>query len=182
MDEGDLIAGTLRGDSEAFGQLVRRYQDRLYTNMVHILGNEEDARDVVQDAFVQALTHLAGFQQASSFYTWLYRIAFNVAMNRKNRERTEQQALQQRTTPSSGTSAVSADSEILRRERIHQVHLALAELDEPFRAVLVLRELEQLDYATIAEILQIEVGTVRSRLHRARILMRETLDRLHIDD
>ncbi len=179
-DEGELIDRTLQGDGDAFGTLVRRYQDRLYTSMVHVLHNEEDARDVVQDAFVQALTQLRSFSRRSSFYTWVYRIAFNRALNRRKRQQRERELL-----GDPGTAVAAADDagqELERKETIAQVQRALASLDAPFRAVLVLREIEQLDYRTIAEILEIEVGTVRSRLHRARVLLREALRRIIASD
>ncbi len=175
-----MIDRTLQGDAEAFGALVRRYQDRLYTSMIHVLGNEEDARDIVQDAFVQALSKLDSFARKSSFYTWIYRIAFNLAVNRRKRESREREILGDNATHENRSP--SADHEVERRENIQQVQRALALLDEPFRAVLVLREIEQLDYRTIAEILEIEVGTVRSRLHRARVMLRDTLTRLLAQD
>ena len=86
-DDDRLIDDTLAGNAEAFGQLVGRYQDRLYNAMVHISGSPEDAHDVVQDAFVQAFLKLEGFRRTSAFYTWVYRIAFNVAASRRRREK-----------------------------------------------------------------------------------------------
>src|SRR5690349_3506078 len=77
VGDDQLIAEALAGNSSAFGQLVRKYQDRLYNAVVHVAGCAEDARDVVQDAFVQAFVKLETFQGSSAFYTWLYRIAFN---------------------------------------------------------------------------------------------------------
>lgn len=172
--ENELIERTLAGDSHAFGTLVRQYQDRLYTSMVHVVGNPEDARDIVQDAFVRALTRLSTFQKGSSFYTWLYRIAFNLAMNRHQRLARERRALVGRPPRDPDAPADAIE----RQERVALVHQALNSLDERFRAVLVLRELEQLDYDSIAEILNIQVGTVRSRLHRARLMLRDALQRL----
>ncbi|MGA2258776.1 MAG: sigma-70 family RNA polymerase sigma factor, partial [Thermoguttaceae bacterium] len=78
-DDAQLISQALAGQTAAFGQLVQKYQDRLYNTVVHVAGNAEDAKDVVQEAFVQAFLKLESFQGASAFYTWLYRIAFNVA-------------------------------------------------------------------------------------------------------
>src|SRR5208283_3146370 len=86
-DDAQLIEEALKGRSAAFGQLVQKYQDRLYNTMVHVVNNAEDARDAVQDAFVQAFLKLETFQQNSAFYTWLYRIAFNVAASQGRRRR-----------------------------------------------------------------------------------------------
>src|SRR5215469_8791591 len=82
VDDPQLIESALAGNSAAFGDLVRKYQDRLYNTMVHLTGSAEDAKDVVQDAFVKAFVKLESFQRSSAFYTWLYRIAFNTAVSR----------------------------------------------------------------------------------------------------
>ena len=85
-DDASLIAATLAGESAAFGRLVGRYQDRLYNSLLRVLGSAEDAADIVQDAFVQAFTKLDTVRGSSAFYTWLYRIAFNLAMSHARRE------------------------------------------------------------------------------------------------
>lgn len=86
-DDAPLIEATLAGDSAAFGQLVGRYQDRLYNSLTRVLNSAEDARDIVQDAFVQAYLKLNTFRGSSAFYTWLYRIAFNLAMSHARKQR-----------------------------------------------------------------------------------------------
>ena len=88
-DDAQLIDETLAGDAEAFGHLVRKYQDRLFNTIAHVVGCAVDAEDVVQDAFVQAFLKLETFQRASAFYTWLYRIAFNMAISHRRRRRRE---------------------------------------------------------------------------------------------
>ena len=176
-NESQLINAATQGDANAFGQLVSFYQDRLYTAVVHVIGCHNEAEDVVQEAFVQAYLKLKTFRRNSTFYTWLYRIAFNKAMSRRRsqkptlsmdegRELTGNDPLDPQAQP---------DDEMIRQERVHQVQAALGTLSEEFRAVMVLRELEGCDYDMIAEILEISIGTVRSRLHRARSLMREQL-------
>src|SRR3954470_19239237 len=85
-DDASLIAATLAGDSAAFGRLVRQYQDRLYNSLLRVLGSADDAADIAQDAFVQAYVKLDSFRGGSAFYTWLYRIAFNLAMSQRRRE------------------------------------------------------------------------------------------------
>src|SRR3954453_21776243 len=84
-DDASLIAATLSGETAAFGQLVTRYQDRLYNSLVRVLSSAEDAADIVQDAFLQAYRKLESFRGGSAFYTWLYRIAFNLAMSHMRR-------------------------------------------------------------------------------------------------
>ena len=86
-DDAQLIDEALDGDSAAFGHLVTRYQDRLYNTLVHVVGSTDTAYDVVQDAFVQAFVKLETFERACAFYTWLYRIAFNLAISRRRREK-----------------------------------------------------------------------------------------------
>lgn len=175
--DASLIDQALAGRSEAFGQLVLKYQDRLFNAIVHTVGNAEDARDVVQEAFVRAFLKLDSFQRQSSFSTWLYRIAFNTAMSQRRRRRpmasTDQARENYHVEPidDQGDPAHIADS----AERCRQVREAIAQLAEDHRAVVVLRDMEDYDYETIAEILDLPVGTVRSRLHRARLQLKNTL-------
>jgi RNA polymerase sigma-70 factor (ECF subfamily) len=176
-DETQLIDEALQGDAGAFELLVHKHQDRLYNAVVHVVGCREEAKDVVQDAFVQAFVKLDRFQRNSTFYTWLYRIAFNNAVSRRRRRRVEA-SVEQRREQAGGEPPDHGDSpgdRLLREERVSQVQAALAALSEEHRAVLVLREIEGCCYDTIAEILNLSVGTVRSRLHRARSQMREHL-------
>jgi len=184
-DDAQLIEETLAGKSTAFGQLVRKYQDRLYNTVVHVVGSTEDAQDVVQDAFVQAFLKLDSFQQTSAFYTWLYRIAFNVAASLRRRRKPTLSVEQTRET--SGEEPIDAEAGPRQRaeqqERCQQVQQAIAELSEEHRMVLVLREIDGCCYETIAEILEVPIGTVRSRLHRARLQLRDQLKEvLAMDD
>ena len=113
-----LIDDTLTGNSSAFGQLVTKYQDRLYNTLVHVLGCTEEARDVCQDAFVQALTKLSSFRRHSAFYTWLYRIAFNLAATRRRRHKPTMSVEQNREL--TGDEPISRDgspSERIERRR-----------------------------------------------------------------
>ena len=181
--EAQLIEQTLQGDTAAFGHLVRLYQDRLFTSIIHVIGQREEAEDIVQDAFVQALLKLSSFRGHSSFYTWLYRIAINTAMNRQRQARPEV-ALDPTSSNPKNDPADPGDppgEHLLRAERAQQIHTALGRLSDEFRTVLVLREVEGFDYETIARVMDVSVGTVRSRLHRARSLMREQLRRIHPD-
>jgi RNA polymerase sigma-70 factor (ECF subfamily) len=176
-DDAQLIQQTLNGRPAAFGTLVQRYQDRLYNAMVHVVGNSEDARDFVQDAFVQAFVKLESFQQTSGFYTWLYRIAFNVAASQRRKKRPTLSVEQGREN--AGREPIDPGTnpadQVEQEERQRQVREAIAQLNEEHRAVLVLREIEGCSYEAIAEILALPVGTVRSRLHRARLELRDQL-------
>jgi RNA polymerase sigma-70 factor (ECF subfamily) len=176
-DDAPLIEATLAGDSAAFGQLVGRYQDRLYNSLFRVLGSAEDARDIVQDAFVQAYLKLKTFRGSSAFYTWLYRIAFNLAMSHARKARPtvslDWQKAGHGAEPVDGQPG--PDAGLAHRERVELVHAALAGLSAEYRQILVLRELEGCRYDEIAEILELPAGTVRSRLFRARVQLRDQL-------
>jgi RNA polymerase sigma-70 factor (ECF subfamily) len=177
LDDRQLIRATLAGDSAAFGTLVRRYQDRLLTALVHVSGSRDEAEDVAQEAFVQAYLKLASFAGGSAFYTWLYRIAFNAAISRRRKRRGESSVEHTRDVTGNEPldDAEGAQERLLREERAVQVQRALARLPEEFRMVLVLREMDGCDYDTIAQVVSVPVGTVRSRLHRARLLLKDEL-------
>jgi RNA polymerase sigma-70 factor (ECF subfamily) len=176
-DDRALIGRTLAGEPAAFGELVLRYQDRLYNSLFRLLGSHEDARDTVQDAFVQAFVKLESFRGTSAFYTWLYRIGFNLAMSHSRRQRplasVEAERLDHGREPVDSLPAPDAGLEL--SERAIQVQRALAELSSEQRSVIVLREIDDLSYEQIAEILELPVGTVRSRLFRARLELRDRL-------
>lgn len=176
-DDAQLIDEALAGRSVAFGQLVTKYQDRLYNALVHVVGSVEEAQDVVQDAFVQAFLKLDSFHRSAAFYTWLYRIAFNLAISRFRKMRPTVSV--ERARELAGQEIAGRDppptERLERQEQAAQVRSALAALDENHRAVLVLREIDGCCYESIAEILELPIGTVRSRLHRARMELRELL-------
>jgi RNA polymerase sigma-70 factor (ECF subfamily) len=176
-DDARLIEKSLAGDTEAFGQLVCKYQDRLFNTVLHVAGSREEAEDVAQEAFVQAYLKLSSFHGHSAFYTWLYRIAFNVAVSRRRRKKHELSLDSSREEaghePSDDLEPPGED--LLRRERAQLVHAALASLSEEHRTILVLREMEGFEYEQISDILDLPTGTVRSRLHRARLQLREQL-------
>lgn len=183
----ELIAATLARETAAFGELVQRYQNRLYGALVHMLGSTEDARDVVQEAFVLAFQKLTTFRGDARFYSWLFRIAMNAAVNfrRKNRslglsidaskERTGSEPLDLNRD-----ARPEQPLELAERQRI--VRDALAQMTEEFRDALVLADMEELSYEEISQVLQIPIGTVRSRIHRGRAELRDKLRRLLKDD
>ena len=179
-DDQQLIRECLAGRTEAFGRLVLRYQDRLYNTLVNVLGSADDARDVSQDAFVHAFTKLASFRGHSAFYSWLFRIAMNSAVSQKRKTRrvtvSVEAAREQAGVEPSDDHPDSQPSHALETsERQTAVRAALAELSEEYRTVLVLKEIEGLKYEEIAEIVGCPIGTVRSRIHRARCELRQKL-------
>lgn len=176
-DDAALIQFTLAGDTSAYGELVLAYQDRLYNTLYRLLGSAEDARDVSQEAFVQAFVKLESFRGSAAFYTWLYRIAFNLAMSHRRRQKPT--ASLDVSRGEHGLEPVDGqptpEAHVARHDRARLVHAALAELADEFRQVVVLRELEGCRYEEIAEILELPIGTVRSRLFRARMTLRDRL-------
>ncbi|MGD9719978.1 MAG: sigma-70 family RNA polymerase sigma factor [Pirellulales bacterium] len=176
-DDVQLINEALDGDSAAFGHLVTRYQDRLYNTLVHVVGSADTAYDMVQDAFVQAYVKLETFERSSAFYTWLYRIAVNLAISRRRREKPMASVDQARELLGHEPidTADPPEARLEQRERACQVHQALAALSEEHRAILILREMDGCSYEQIAEILELPIGTIRSRLHRARLQLRDQL-------
>ena len=183
LTDQQLIDQTLSGNTDAYGVLVGRHQDRLFNSLVHLMRNESDAEDVVQDAFVLALTKLGSFKGNSQFYTWLFRIARNSAISRLRKKRPKVSLDSSLSGSPSGDEMplelpgkVAAPSdEMERQERAQGLMDALGRLSPEHREILVLREMDNLDYETIGEMLDLAVGTVRSRLHRARSQLRELL-------
>ena len=174
----ELVDHTLEGDHAAFEELVLRYQDRLYNALVQTVGCANEAHDIVQEAFLSAFSKLSSFQKQASFYTWVYRIAFNAAISQKRKKRPSLSVDQYREEV--GLDPVdrheAPDAKLDREEKVQHVQNALSALHEEHRVILVLREMEGLCYDSIAEILGLPVGTVRSRLHRARGQLKETLE------
>jgi RNA polymerase sigma-70 factor (ECF subfamily) len=179
-DEDGLIAECLQGNTAAFGVLVTRYQGRLFNTVYRLVGNSEDAQDVVQEAFLNAYQSLDSFKGDSLFFTWLYRIAVNTAISYRRKVR----ATARIDGRNGGPGIEPLDPSELNQpgfaleqeEQGHRVHRALARLSPEHRAVLVMKDMEGQKYEAMAEVLQVPVGTVRSRLHRARLELRELLE------
>ncbi len=175
-----LIDECLEGRADAFGELVVRYQDRLYNTLVGVLGSSHDARDVAQDAFVHAFRKLDTFQGRSAFYSWLFRIAMNAAISRKRKTKRIRGSLDA-AREDKGFEVedehrdVRPEQPLELDEQRQQVRHALEQLSEEYRTVLVLKEIEGMKYEEIAEIVGCPIGTVRSRIHRARGELREKL-------
>lgn len=170
LSDDRLIDDALQGQAEAFGQLVTRYQDRLFNSMVRITGCHAEAEDVVQDAFVQAFLKLDRFKHESQFFTWLYRIAMNTSISRHRKKRPsvslDGQPASRVMEPVDPGEAVGVAMQ--RNEQEKELEDALQQLPFDQRQILILRELDNQSYEDIAVILELPIGTVRSRLHRAR--------------
>jgi RNA polymerase sigma-70 factor (ECF subfamily) len=178
-DDRSLIDACRAGRTEAFGELVRRYQDRLYPTLLRLTGRAEDASDLLQDAFLRAYEKLDRFQGESSFYTWIYRIAVNLALSDKRRRKLPGRApaplSPERSDPADDSDLSDPSLPVERAERDALIQAALDGLHPDHRAVVVMSHLDGLRYEEIAEVLQVPVGTVRSRLHRAREVLRDRL-------
>jgi RNA polymerase sigma-70 factor (ECF subfamily) len=182
LDDHSLVQACRAGQTEAFGTLVGRYQDRLYPTVLRLIGSAEDAEDVLQDTFVRAYEKLDQFQGDSSFYTWIYRIAVNLALSGYRRRRVRsllRPKFDQRTSGREDPPDQSRDADptmpLERAEREKIVEAALNKLGPEHRAVVVLKDFDGHRYEEISAILNVPVGTVRSRLHRARCELRERL-------
>ena len=168
-----LLAAHLKGDPRAFGELVSRHERRIYGLCLRILGNREDAEDAAQEAFLAALRKAASFRRAAAFSTWLYRIAVNAATDQaRRRGRARLTSLDSEdaglpTTPGDdlGEAVASAVA----------VQTALTQVPEEFRVAVVLCDLYRVPYADAAQILEVPVGTVKSRVYRGRLALAQQL-------
>ena len=178
-DDHRLIADCLGGRRDAFGALVSRYQARLYNSALRLVSSPEDAADVVQDTFLNAYQALHTFKGDAEFFTWLYRIAFNTAISLK-RKRRPSVSLESHTRatgldPDDRSEYVKPAAAMERTEDERRLHDAIARLSPEHRDALVLKDLEGMKYEDIAAVLGVPIGTVRSRLHRARLELRDLL-------
>ena len=191
VDDFALVEQVRAGDVAAFGRLVGKYQDRVLNTCWRITGHLDDAQDLTQDAFLQAMEKIGSFRQQASFYTWLFRIAVNLSVSHRRKSARwvrlslhgHQGQWSEDCEPDGLLGRISSKSpdppaQLSAGEIEQQVLDSLDSLDEEQRAVVVLRDIEGLDYRQMAEVLEISVGTVKSRLHRARMTLREQLKAL----
>ncbi len=181
-DEKELLDRARKGDQAAFGQLVDRYYEMVYAVAFGVLRNREAARDVAQEAFIKAYKELANFEGKSKFKTWVYRITVNSAIDEQRRKKpTDSLDATDVSDSDDEAPVIIKDPGRLPDDQAEQSELrtlifkALDHLSPDHRAVLVLREWQELSYEEIAETLKIEMGTVMSRLFYARKKLAEVL-------
>ena len=187
LEEAELVEKVKAGQTEAYGELVRKYQDRVFNTCWRICGHLEDARDLTQEAFLKAFAGIAGFRHESGFYTWIFRVAVNLALSHRRKEARSHTVSLDQVSGAGGTQAedlakrIGAEHDDDPARAASDAELqgvaarALHTLDGDQRAVIVLRDIEGLGYQEIGMILDIPPGTVRSRLHRARMALRKAI-------
>lgn len=181
--ETELVKRARRGDLAAYDDLVRRYQERIYATIYHMTSNHEDANDLAQEAFIKAFHALKSFKGGSSFYTWVYRIAVNKTINflkqRKNKTQMSLDNLDYQVEHDPDFVALISDKtprrEVNLAELQEKLNVAMQRLSEPHRLVVTLHDVQGLSHEEIAEIMDCNIGTVRSRLFYARQQMQAYL-------
>ncbi len=187
FDDAELVQRCRDGDMRAYGTLVAKYQDRIYNLIYRMCSRAADTEELAQETFLKALERIGQFRGNSKFYTWLFRIAVNLTISHRRRagrirfhsmngpeeyDEVRSQSLTaqlaQRRTPGPERMAMAGETSC-------RISDALEELEDEFRIVVLLRDVEDMDYATIASVVGVPVGTVKSRLHRARCLLRQKL-------
>ncbi len=187
-DEQSLVAMAQRGEVAAFEALIEEYETRIYNLAYRMLGDSEDARDAAQETFLKAYSALGRFRGDASFSTWIYRIARNSCLDAiRMRKRNRTYSLDDPVDTVDGEvprqmegDLPAPDEVVLTRERQAVINGALAELSDHHRSVLLLRDIEGFSYEEIAEVLQVRLGTVKSRLYRARTALHDRLEQMEL--
>jgi RNA polymerase sigma-70 factor (ECF subfamily) len=185
QDEGDLVVRAQGGDASAFTELVSRYERRIFRLAKNITQSDEDAEDVLQESFFKAYQHLGGFQGQSKFYTWIVRIAVNEALMKLRKRKTDKTVSLDETIDTGEENVVreiavwedNPEQRYSQREIRELLDKAIMSLRPAFRAVFVLRDVEDLSTEETAAVLDLSVPAVKSRLLRARLQLREKLTR-----
>ncbi len=186
MTEQELVALAKQGDQNAFAQLVQNNQNKIYSLALRMTGNPEDGADLAQEAFLKAWRSLPTFQEESSFSTWLYRLTSNLCIDFLRKEKRRKAAVttisldddEEESPPIEVPDhRFTPETEVERRELRAAMSRALKVMSEEHRQILILREVEGLSYTEIAELLNLEEGTVKSRIARARISLRNILQK-----
>jgi RNA polymerase sigma-70 factor (ECF subfamily) len=189
VEDEVLVQRWRLGDVGAFDRLVGKYQGRIYNLILKICANPDDAAELTQDTFVKIIENIEGFESRSSFYTWAFRIAVNLTLNYRKRRAAIGFSSLDAPVAGADEQARSALATVLlddktpapsdvaeNRELCELVQNALGKLDDEHRTIIVLRDIEGMDYAQIADVLAMELGTVKSRLSRARAALRQILE------
>ena len=184
-DEAALVAQSREGDGRAFGELVRRYEGKIFRLAQHVTQNREDAEDVLQETFLKAYEHLDQFQGAAKFYTWIVRIAVNQALMKLRRRRTDRSVSLDEAIDTGEDTIVrevaawdeNPEQRFSRAEFGQILDEAIQGLEPPYRSVFVLRDIDELSTEETADALDLSIPAVKSRLLRARLQLREKLTR-----
>lgn len=179
-EEAALVARAKAGDRDAFGELVRRYQKSVFWVARRMCRTDEDAWDVTQDTFIRAMNAMPRFDTRYRFFTWIYRIATNLSINlsQKRKRRSEVEFDEEYGAEGEQCLEDTAPSQASASELASAIQGAVEKLSPPLRAVFVLRVDQELTYSEIAETLGIALGTVMSRLNRARTEVRKSVEHL----
>ena len=179
MDDKHILAQARRGELDAFEELVRRYEKRVYAIALRSAGSPEDAADITQDVFLRAWRSIESFRGDSGFSTWLFRITMNICVDHARHRQTQPQTMaltndedEERPIPA---TAPTPEEQLDNSELGRELAAALDEVSEEHRRIVLLRDVSGMSYTEIAEILEISEGTVKSRLARARIALRKVL-------
>ncbi len=176
--EKELLRRAAQGDASAFSELLGAHEQKMYAVCYRMCSNEYDAQDCLQEAMLRAYKALPRFKGESAFATWLYRIAMNTCLDALRRKKSQASTsldslLSEGWSPQSNSE--SPDEHVIRSERNRVLHAAIAELPEEMRAAIVLRDVHEMSYDEIAEILNVNIGTVKSRISRGREKLREKI-------
>jgi RNA polymerase sigma-70 factor, ECF subfamily len=192
LDDLALVRLVQEGDHGAFQEIVRNHQHRVYAVALRVTRDQATASDVVQDTFLQVFRKIGQFQGESAFATWLHRVTVNAALMRLRSAHHRHESSFEDMSPQYGERgelvepiddwSAAADDVVIRRELSVHAARAVDALPEAYRSVFVLRELEELSTHEVAEALGINVGMVKTRLHRARLALRKTLSARIIGD
>ena len=175
-DQEHIIARARRGDADAFEQLVAAYRNQVFRLAMRMCGNEADADEVAQEAFLSAWKGLPNFRGESRFSTWLYQLTNHAAIDRLRREK-RQAAAEDIDGITAADDGLSPQQQVERAETRREVRSALMQLPEEYRQVLVLRFMQELSYEEIGQTLKLPAGTVKSRLNRAKAQLKDILSR-----
>lgn len=171
----DLIVRTRRGELNAYGEMVRRYQSSVFNVCYRLLGNRDDAEDLTQEAFIRAYSKLDTFDEQRSFGPWMRRVATNLCYNQMRKRREGAFHLQEERDKPMRDMRPSPEGHRIVRETQEEVRAAIIELPPHYKAVIELRHYQELSYAEIAETLEIPMSDVKSHLFRARRLLAKRL-------
>lgn len=179
MDEKHILARAKRGELDAFEELVRRYEKRVYAVALRSSGSPEDAADIVQEVFLRAWRSIESFRGDSGFSTWLFRITMNLcvdfARHKQAQPQTQSMVDEEENERPMPDTAPTPEEHLENRELGRELAAALEEISEEHRRIVLLRDVSGMSYTEIAEVLEISEGTVKSRLSRARIALRKVL-------